>query len=270
MKTLVVLLFVVVNVFACTFDSVSYKAKFESASVAESPAPDTRDCQEDNFKYKSESEVSAMTPRQLIDEEVKRQLNTFDDFTAWGDYGSLISKYVHKSGIKVLPVVVEYMNTYDPKRNSECEETRFRVAFTTSDGIDNAVVRLRGISEGQLALEALEHAAQRMNEAGLDNPDNKSRGSFDFVMLHLKGQKGTNIRDGIIRDTLQLRLKVQISDEELLEFSNFLISLDPTYPTWSKVGEIGPPPLLKDSKKYHEAYLKFKTKKGIARADGIK
>jgi hypothetical protein len=74
--------------------------------------------------------------------------------------------------------------------------------------------------------------------------------------------RGTNIRDEMIRATLQSRHKVQMTESEYLEFSNFLTSLDPTYPIWSEVGEYGPPTTLKESKRYYEAYVKFKAKKG--------
>lgn len=258
MKTLVVLLFVVINLFTCNFGSVSSKPKSEGDAVVTSPTPNTNGCVEENYKHKPEAELAAMTPDQLIDEEVKEQVYLLPGS---GEYWSLTHKYLRNAGVTVLPKLTEYIDAYDPKSASKCDETRFHVAFTTADHLDNMVIRLRGTKEGQKAIGALERAMQRMREAGLDNPQLGPLSFFDFSILYLKGLKATNDRDQMIMNTLQSRHKVQMTNDELLEFINFLISFDPTYPTWSEVGEYGPPQLVKESKRYYEAYLKFKSKK---------
>lgn len=259
MKTVVILLFVGFNFFACNFGSVSYKPISESDVMLTSPTPNTDGCVEEDYRHKAEAELAVMTPAQRIDEEVKEQLYHMPDID---DYGvSSLNKYIRKDGVRVLPVLVEYMNAYDPKSASKCDRKRFYIAFARSSDLDNIVIRLRGTKEGLLTIEALERAIGRMREAGLDDPKYGYLSDFDFASLHLKELKGINIQDGKIRDTLRVRHNVEITDEKLVEFSNFLISLDPTYPSWSETGEYGPPMLLKESKKYYDAYLKFKKKK---------
>lgn len=260
MKTLAVLLFVVINLFGCNFGSLNYKASSESELVVTSPTPDTSGCVEKNYRHKSEAELAAMTPRQLIDENVKEQLYhapALDDLYS----GDLIYKYIRKAGVNILPVLTDFMNAYDPKNASKCESTRFFVAMGDASGFDRGLMRLRGIKDGQLAIEALEMAVERMRAAGFDNDENRQKSGLDLALLNLRSQKGTNERDWLIQNTLRLRQNVQITDDNLMEFSNFLISLDPAYPTWSEVKGSGPPWVLMRSKRYYKAYLKFKAKK---------
>jgi hypothetical protein len=202
-----------------------------------------------------------MSPTQLIDEDVSEQLH---HMPALGDhYGSLIRKYIFEKGVKMLPIWTEYMNDYDPKKSSSrCKEMRFHVAMAELSHIDDRVTRLRATKEGQLSINSLERAIERMREAGFDKGEYEQKSNFNFALHTLEMAKGTNIRDEMIRATLQARHKVQMTESEYLEFSNFLTSLDPTYPTWSEVVEYGPPTTLKESKKYYETYLKFKAKKG--------
>lgn len=114
---------------------------------------------------------------------------------------------------------------------------------------------------GRLAIEALERAVDRMRKAGFDKSDHELNSRFEQSLHHLAMAKGTNIHDEMIRATLLARHKVIMTEDEYLAFSNFLTALDPSYPTWSAPGDYGPPTLLKESKKYYEAYLKFKAKR---------
>lgn len=266
MKILIVLFFVSINSSACDLRLLSQRQKSENETVVMSPTPPSDGCVKENYKHKSEAELAALTLAQLMDEEVKEQIYhkaaTWSDEHHDKDYGSLIGKYIDKYEVKILlPVLTEYMNTYDPKSASECEETRFFVAYATAGGLDGGVVRLRGTQEGRSAIDALGRAIERMREADFDKGEYKRKHAIDFALLHLEGLKGINGRDEKIRNTLRARHKVEITDGELLEFSNYLISLDPTYPTWSDIAEGGPPFLVKESKKYYEAFLKFREKK---------
>jgi hypothetical protein len=273
MKTLIVLLFVVINLFACNLGSASYKPKSESETVVTSPTPKPDTCVEANYKHKSEAELTAMPPAQRIDEVVKEQLYHMPNVE---DYPASLGIYLRKDGVQVMPVLTEYMNAYDPKNYSKCEGMRFHVAFTRSGDIDDNVVRLRGIKEGQLAIDALERGIERMRDAGFDKSNHKRSGDFNFALLHLKLLKGINISDRSIMDTFWVQHKIKMSDSELLEFCNFLILRDPTYPAWSEMtglikdhsrtNEAGYPLqvyLLKKPERYYEAYLEFKKTKRL-------
>lgn len=154
MRALVVLLFFVLNLFACDLGSLKYKPDSESESVAPSPTPDTS-CLEKNYRHKSEAELAAMTPRQLIDELIKSNPASFDSYSAVADYESSINRLVRKAGVNALPVLTEYMNGHDPTSASKCEELRFAVASRTANDLDRFEFRLRAKREGQLAIDAL-------------------------------------------------------------------------------------------------------------------
>lgn len=259
MKTLLALLLICLNLFACDFRSLNHRPTLENGSVGTSHTPDPNACVEENYKHKTEAEIAAMTPAQRINEEVKEQFYHMP--AGAGDpYPSLLPEYIRKDGVKAMPVLTEMANQYNPNTTSRCERMRFFVAFLIANDIDEAVIRLRATKEGLSTIEALEGALRRMNEAGFDNEQQKRR-DYEPYMGNLKRLRGGSIKDGIIQDTLRLKHNIQMSEEELLEFSNFLTALDPTYPGWSEIESATPPLVMKDSKKYYEAYLKFKARK---------
>lgn len=265
MKILVVALVILVGLFAGSFRGPRHSATSGIIVNTASPTPNSDRCLEKDFQHKTEAEIAEMTPRQLIDEAIKDQLCPT---STNGSYGLLVDKYFLKAGITTLPILTEYMNNYDPQRSGSYEptvipafeETRFFVALTRAENVDNSVARLRGCSDGKSAIEALQNGVDRMRELGYDNAEHKNHGNFEFALVILKELRGVNVRDEQIRTTLAARRNVEIADKSLLDFSNFLTSLDPKYPSWSEVNEAGSPLLLKDDTKYFEAYLKFKSR----------
>lgn len=262
MKTSVILLFVVINLFSCNFSSLDYKPKSESEGLAASPTPAAVVCLEKNYKPKSEAALASMTPRQLIDELVKVKPASFDTYSQLADYETLIENHIRKAGINALHVLTEYMNAYEPQSASECDGLRFAIVKRMAHDIDRFEFRLRGVKEGQRAIDAFERAIERMEKV------NKAISEYRNLFLrHLKGVNGV---DQAIQDTFWVRKKFEMSDSELLEFSNFLTERDPTYPSWSdtdfikdysRINEAGNPLqvyILKKPERYYEAYLEFK------------
>jgi hypothetical protein len=258
MKTLIVLLFVGASFFNCNMHSQNHKQKVENETVVLSPTPENDECRKESFRHKSEAEIAAMTPAQRIEEMVKDE--TYHMPALGHEYGFLVSDYIRKDGLKILPVLIEYMKDFAPNSFSDCKyrAMHFYVASLESERIDGTLVRLRGTKEGQLAIEAQERGVERMRIAGFDKDHHKWNSTYNLLLASLKHQKGINMRDEFIMDTLRVQHKVQMTEAELLEFSNFLTSLDPTYPSWSEVAEGNPPYVMKESKKYYEAYRKFK------------
>jgi len=240
---------------------------FESRNGSEtSSATGKQECAENPYRHKSIEELSAMSPSQLIDESIKEQLYHQGDSSNVENhdnaYAFSFDQYLKKVEVqKLLTVLTQYL-VYDPGTESKCKETGFFVASATVGSIDNGVVRLRALPEGRLAIAALEKSVQRLKDAGLADTDHDRNYLFNLSAHQLEMAKGTSIRDEIIRATLEVRHKIQMSESEYLEFSNYLTSVDPKYPTWSEVGEYGPPTLVKDSQKYFDAYAKFKSSKG--------
>lgn len=287
MKALLVLFFVGSGFIADASGSLNYEqnTKNEIAVITPTPAATPTKvadgCVEANFKPRSEADIAAMTPRQLIDAEVTSELqrNSFDSFFAWADYQTLIGKYIRRSGAEMLPVMTEYMDAYDPIKGSKCERIRFSVAAREANDLDRFRFRLRGSKEGLLTIAALEHAIERMAKAGFDDKkrDYDNNRVFRLHGLFLEEMKGVNEVDHAARDTFWVNRKIKMSDEELLEFSNFLISRDPTYPAWSgtdrikdfsRINEAGSPAqvrVFKNPERFYEAYLEFKKSKDAAK-----
>ncbi|NOT46658.1 MAG: hypothetical protein HOP17_02765 [Acidobacteria bacterium] len=208
---------------------------------------------ERNYKHKSEPEIAAMTPEQRIDEEIKER----DHMSRIGDrqYG-LILKYRRKDGLKGHAHLIKLIESYDPKR---LRNHTYSAAVMIALDIDDRTVRLRGSPEGRKIIEAIERLSSRMKMAGEKyiTPD-----EMDLPKLN-----GLNFVDHAIADTLWMKYRIQVSDSELLEFSNFLVSRDPTYPSWSEQDFIrdysrpaGPSQfhVMRDPKRYHEMYVTFK------------
>jgi hypothetical protein len=86
--------------------------------------------------------------------------------------------------------------------------------------------------------------------------------------------KGVNFTDHSVRDTLWMLYKINLSDAELLEFSNYLVKHHPDYPRWSarysarddsnkRDPSLGTLVLImKQPERYHQAFLEFKRAAG--------
>jgi hypothetical protein len=231
------------------------------------------------YKHKSEAEIARMTPAQRVDEYAEEQAHHKYDFL--DDQYRLIEKYIWRDGLSALPRMIEIMDEYDPTRASGRrghKGERFDAMWMLLADLDNHAVRLRGAEEGRRAIAALERAINRMRAANYGQPDQHEwtqHGRFESAAAVLKRLKGINLfNDPAIKETLRLEYSIQMSDEDLLAFSNFLVARDPTYPSWSEMNYIKDPtrinaagnPLwfytLKKPERFYEAYLEFtKTKR---------
>lgn len=153
MNALIVILLVATNIFGC-------------------------DCQKLNYKHKSEAEIAAMTPAQRIDEMVSEQL--YHMLSLSDETADIINDYIHKDGVKILPISTEYLNDYDPG-HPDCEDRkgmRFFVAGAYLGDLDSTVIRLRASTEGRLAIDALERGLGRMKSEGFDKIAHSLNGRF--------------------------------------------------------------------------------------------
>jgi hypothetical protein len=207
------------------------------------------------YKHRSEAEIARMTPAQRIDEQISEGEHIFDG----SDKQSyLIQKYRRIDGLKGLPYLIQLIDGYDPKRS---RDTRFFDAMIMASDLDDNVVRLRASPEGRSVIEAIERLSTRMRVAGKTD---------SMVEMTLISAKAVNSADEAVRDTLWVKYRIKISDSELLEYSDYLVKRDPTYPGWSKqnfvkdysrINEAGNPSqvhIMKKPKRYYHAYLAFK------------
>lgn len=188
--------------------------------------------EEKNYKHKTEAEIAAMTPGQRIDEEIKEE-----DYhaSALDGYDDLIQKYRRKDGLKAWAHLVALIDSYDPKRR---RDTRSSAAVQMAKRIDQKIVRLRSSSEGRQILAAIERFSAKKRTAG--EYDDAER----WAIASIKGVNGT---DRAISDTLWVKYRIKVSDNELLGLSNYLTERDPTYPSWSETD------FIKDHSRKNEA-----------------
>lgn len=226
------------------------------------------------YRHKSEAEIARLTPAQRVNEWVEEQVHHRYDLD--DDHEDLIKKYVLRDGLAALPRMIEIMDEYDPTRFREGagrRGERFDACWLMLGYMDHQAVRLRASEVGRRAMAALESAVGRMRAAGYGRKgqhDWPQHGRFELAASYLKEARGINLADEAIRDTLWVRHKVRMSDEELLAFSNFLAARDPAYPSWSekdfikdytRVNEAGNPfqrHVMKKPERFYEAYLEFR------------
>jgi hypothetical protein len=209
-----------------------------------------------NYRHKTEAEIARMTPQQRIDEEIKERDHLTDSADKQDD---LIRKYRVIDGVKGASRLIELIDSYGPQRLRNPASHAILIA---SD-IDENSVRLRGSPEGRQIIEAIERVAARMR-AGGQNDD------AEHLETTIQRMRGVNFTDYSVRDTLWMHYRINLSDAELLEFTNYLIQHHPTYPRWSsrymaKDNSNKRDPslgtlllIMKQPKRYYDAHLAFK------------
>lgn len=174
---------------------------------------------EKKYRHKSETEIVRMTPEQRIDEVIKEEGHRTVNHEK---YRLLLQRYRRKDGLKGWTRLIELIDGYNPKRT---RDTRFYSAMRIAEDIDERVIRLRSSTEGKRIIEAVERLSGRRRAKG-----NSDEG-IDWV---LESTKGINEKDRDVRDTLWVKYRIKMSDSELLDFSNYLVEQNPTYPSWSE------------------------------------
>lgn len=172
---------------------------------------------EKNYKHKTEAEIAWMTPEQRIDETIMEESERTMDHEK---YRLLLQRYRRNDGLKGWKHLIELIDSYVPKTR----DSRYSSAMRMAEDIDERGVRLRGTTEGRRIIEAIERLSIRMRSAGKE----------DQTDSMLSYAKGVNFTDLAIRETMWVKYRIKMSDSELLEFSNYLIRRDPTYPRWSE------------------------------------
>jgi hypothetical protein len=216
---------------------------------------------ERNYKHKSEAEIAKMTPEQRIDEEILEEETHCCDVT--DKQSEMIRKYRRMDGLAGSAHLIELMDAYELKRSSE---NRYSYAARIAVDIDEKQVRLRGSSEGRSVIEAMERLSSRLAAAG---------SKHTYAEDDIPRIKGVNFTDQAIRDTFWVRHRIKLSESDLLAFSNYLVKLDPGYPSWSeqdfikdfsRINKAGSPAqvyVMRKPERFYREYLAFKkTAKG--------
>jgi|GEM_PF-1179475 len=227
-------------------------------------------------RHKSEAQIRQMTP----DQRVQEYCDEYYHHAFWhDDYIDMLNKYIFEDGIKALPSLTQIIDEFDPASPQGRGEERDARAFAAEgllSQVDGRVVRLRGLSEGRPAIDALTRLVQRMLAAHFDTADvtkaeHSDRYRYQATREEAAELKGLNIFDHNLQDTFRIRYKIILTDKQMLDFVNYLISRDPRYPTWSTMEDYkdmrhrnaaGNPrqyALLQNAQPFYDAYRKFRS-----------
>jgi hypothetical protein len=221
--------------------------------------------------HKSKAEIERMTPEQRVQEYCREYVRH-----GWADsdYVKLVESYIFRDPLTSAPHLTSVIDAYEPAdRRLGGKERRERCYAVTElvPEVDANVVRLKASTEGREVIAAIRRLAQRLRAAHFDSSaeDDRRRVEYQMVIESLKELEGTNFCDEAVRNTLKLRYKVSLSQRDMLEFADYLISQDPGYPAWSErelykdwneLNEAGyrrQYVILKNIEPFYKAYLEF-------------
>jgi hypothetical protein len=195
-------------------------------------------CAQFGSGHKSEEQIARMTPDQRVEEYCREHASHL--FLYHIEYADLLTKHLRQDGLKVMPQVIQEIEAYDPTRRESAGQQKFRRyegANFILDVLDVKVFRVRAFEEGRKAIEAIRRSIERMRAAHFDNPkevEYEMHRRYEASLGYLKDREGFSLTDESIQDTLKYNYNITLSDNELLDFVNYLISQDPYYPGWSE------------------------------------
>jgi len=225
--------------------------------LAPRPAP----CAQFGSGHKSEDQIARVTPDQRVEEFCKEHAR--HTFSFHNTYEDIIKDYLFNDGLKVIPQVIREIEAYDPTRHESAGQQKFRryeaAAFILLQ-LDYHLFRVRAFEEGREAIEALKRSSENQRIAHLNSKEDNKYEMGRRYKLHLsyiKELEGNSFKDEFMQRTLKMIYNINLSEEELSAFVNYLTERDRHYPSWSKVENL----LLVNPESYHQAYLEYKAKK---------
>lgn len=213
-----------------------------------------------NFKHKTSEEILALSPDERMDQMLLEHL-FHKPWTKSNDANyHLLHKLLIEDSLKILPKASEYVTSYNPKNGfcKEFNEAKLHLAAQYVNAVDDRKFRVRATKNGEKFLKELEAAIE------LKRKENHGEDRISLLSSLLEQMKGGSIRDEILQSTFKEKHSVDISHEELNMLTEFLISVDPAYPSWSEVDSDAPPYTFKNPKKFFDAYKQFKDKGGFS------
>ena len=159
--------------------------------------------------------------------------------------------------------IVKILDEFDPSTFKGRSMNRGFYAFWTGDllsWIDHNHFRIRGTEEGRLVIEAYRRLMDRRKvrvQTKYKN-DESEQHVYQAEFMQYEKMCGVNLIDWRIRRQLEEDCQLQLTEEELLPFSDFLVERDPGYVVWSKQGSVGKRWIFLDIEPYYQAYLDFK------------
>jgi len=223
--------------------------------------------------HKSKAEIARMSSEQRVEEHCREYVrHGLVDL----EYGDLLESYLYHDRLSAIPCLANIIKQYNPSRPEARGKELGQRAYactTLLQRIDANVVRLRASDEGRKAIEAMRELLDRMRAAHFDTSESyDQRITCEILVDGLRKIEVLNGCDEAIRNSLRLRYDISLSDKELLDLTDHMISQDPYYPSWSereeykdltRRNEAGNPlwyVVMKKPEPYYTAYLQYKAK----------
>ena len=194
------------------------------------------------YKHKSEAEISRMTPVEKVDEYCLDEA-IHGGHLSTDSYTDLLVKNIYQDGLKSLPRIGQIIDEYRPSKvggRGDKDFLRYQTANFLLGGIDSNVIRIRGYKEGKEAINAVKRSVERMKameKSASSNSAYEMQRRIGLSETYIKLLEGLSLSDRCIKDTFKLTYGIELSEKELLDFVNYLVSFDPTYPAWSQKGK---------------------------------
>jgi hypothetical protein len=223
--------------------------------------------------HKSEAEIARMTSEQAAEEYCNEYVR---HGLYHSEYLEILDRYIFLQPIRVAAHLAKIVDAYDPSRvkgtNREKGDGAYEACILLVS-IDQSAVRLRAPDDGRKAIQAMKSLLERMRTAHFDTGESYDRrNTYEILVSGLREVERINYCDESIRSTLKLRYKISLSDKELSDFTDYLISQDPYYPEWSgreeykdltQRNEAGNPiwyVIMKKPERFYNACLQYKAK----------
>jgi hypothetical protein len=226
-----------------------------------------------------------MTPEQRVEEYCREYIrHRYDLEDSYRHYRQSLERYINRDGVKAVAPIVKIIDEYEPQTQGEFKGShkpeRYDAAWILLSDIDGTVIRLRASEEGRIGIEAMKRVVERMRAAHFDNSesyDYEKQGRYELSVMALKEMEGINMRDDAIRATFKLRYKTSLSDKELLDFIDYVISQDPSYPSSmvtelykdrEQLNDAGNPMqygIVKNVGPFHKLFLQYKARASHAK-----
>lgn len=225
--------------------------------------------------HKSAAEIARMTPEQRVEEYCKEYVR----HNLWHrPYDYLLADQIMADGPRALPTLTRMIDEFDPTQRKKKGRERDAACYAAEgllSQMDHRRLRIRALDEGKLAIDALSRLVERLKTAHFETAEDEGEYSrrlrYEGTVSIFNNLRGLSHYDEAIRDTLALRYKIHLSDDETFQFTSYLISKDPYYPTWSateeykdrtRINEAGNPAqyfIVKNVEPFYKAYLQYKT-----------
>lgn len=210
------------------------------------------------YEHKTAEQLDRMSPEELI-----REYSLHVSYHADAAYGDDIESRLMRTPVESLLAIARILDDYDPttykgRRGNKAVYAHWALGILW--WIDNNHFRVRGTEAGRQALAADQRLIERRKAAHHDDP----KKDYDWNMVYradanqLKRMSGVNSQDEYIVKQLEEDYQIQLTEEEKIRFSDFLVAKDPGYVSWSKRDMEGKWDRFLDIKPYYQAYLEFK------------